>query len=71
MNINEEDVLPRIIAKMELNIKNGARAQGLSEEEVDATWILNRKKITTDAEKLATFFKEAFSASDYEDQLPL
>lgn len=69
MNINENEVLPKIIAKMELNIKNGAIAQGLSEEEVEATWILNRKKITADAEKLEKFFKEAFGIA--EEQLPL
>lgn len=68
MNINLDDVLPKIIAKMEANVKASAASNGLSEEEVEATWILNRKKVTEDAEKLAVFFKEAF-ASD--DQLPL
>lgn len=69
MNIDKDDVLPKILAKMEINVKNGARAQGLTEEEVDATWILNRKKVTEDATKLATFFNEAFF--DEQDQLPL
>lgn len=69
MSINLDDVLPKILAKMEANVKTSAAAQGLSEEEVEATWILNRKKVTEDAEKLAVFFKEAFA--EEADQLPL
>lgn len=69
MNINAEEILPKILAKMENNVKAQAVAQGLTEEEVDATWILNRKKITADAEKLEKFFKEALDIA--EEQLPL
>lgn len=69
MNINLDDVLPKILAKMEANVKAGAAAQGLSEEEVNATWVLNRKKVQEDGEKLAVFFKEAFGFET--EQLPL
>lgn len=69
MNINLDDVLPKIIAKMESNVIAGALAQGLSEEEANATLVLNRKKVTEDAEKLATFFKETFAENA--EQLPL
>lgn len=60
MNINLDEILPTILAKMESNVKVAAFSQGLTEEEVHATWILNRKKVQEDAEKLAVFFKEAF-----------
>lgn len=60
MLINENEILEKIIAKMQANVKTAAAAQGLSEEEVEATWILNRKKVTEDATKLEAFFKEAF-----------
>lgn len=60
MLINENEILEKIIAKMESNVRNSAAAQGLNEEEVNATVVLNRKKIAEDAGKLAVFFKEAF-----------
>ena len=68
MNINLDDVLPKILAKMEHNVRTSAAAQGLTEEEVNATWVLNRKKVNDDAEKLAVFFKETFGETE---QLPL
>lgn len=71
MNINLEDVLPKVIAQMEKNVRSGAAAQGLTQEEIDATWVLNRKKVIEDAQKLATFIGEAFFDVAPAEQLPL
>lgn len=61
IQINDEDLIVKIAAKMEANLKAQARTQGLDEEEVQATFILNRKKIAEDAAKLEDFFKSMFS----------
>lgn len=59
--MTKEEILPKIVAKMEGNVRTSALAQGLSEEEAEATLVLNRKKVAEDADKLATFFVEAFA----------
>ena len=60
MLINENEILEKIITKMENNVRAQAFASGMSEEEVNATLVLNRKKVKEDAEKLEIFFKETF-----------
>lgn len=54
--VDTDTILEKVTTKMLSNVENGARAQGLSEEEVQATLILNKKKITQDAQNLAVFF---------------
>lgn len=64
MNINYDDALVKIAAQMEKNIRSQAVAQNLSDEEVEATMVLNKKKIAEDAQKLANFFNEAFAETE-------
>ena len=54
--VDTDTVLEIVRNKMTENVENGARAQGLSEEEVLATMVLNKKKIAQDAQQLAVFF---------------
>jgi len=61
ITINTDTVLEKIEAKMLTNLKNNGSEQGLSEEEINATIVLNKKKISIDAQNLANFFIEAIS----------
>lgn len=54
--VDTDTILEVIEKKMTENIANNATAQGLSEEEVAATLVLNKKKIAQDAQNLAVFF---------------
>lgn len=54
--VDTDTVLQIVTDKMFANIETNARAQGLSEEEVAATLVLNKKKISQDAQNLAAFF---------------
>ena len=61
MNINEEEVLSKVLAQIKSNIGSTILAQGGTEEDVATTLNDNAERIAEDAEKLASFFKEAFA----------
>ena len=54
--VDTDTVLQIVTDKMIANIEANAKAQGLSDEEVAATVVLNKKKIAQDAQNLAVFF---------------
>lgn len=54
--VDTDTILEKIKDKMLSNIEANARGQQLSEEEVAATLVLNKKKIAQDAQNLAVFF---------------
>lgn len=54
--VDTDTILEKVTNQMLSNIANNARGQGLSEEEVEATVVLNKKKIAKDAQNLAVFF---------------
>lgn len=54
--VDTDTVLEIVTNKMLANVETNARAQGLSDEEVAATIVLNKKKIAQEAQNLAVFF---------------
>jgi hypothetical protein len=54
--VDTDTILEKVKNQMMLNVEKNAQAQGLSEEEVLATMVLNKKKIAQDAQGLAVFF---------------
>lgn len=69
--MNKEEMTAKIVAKMESNVKSQATANGLSEEEVEATWILNKKKVADDAIKLTDFYVSVFGEDSAQPELPV
>lgn len=65
--MNKEELYPKILAKMEMNLRNQAAANNLDEEEINATWILNKKKVESDADRLTTFVIEAITGTSAEE----
>lgn len=53
--VDTDTILEKITTKMLSNLAENAKAQGLTEEEVNATVVLNKKKITQDAQNIAVF----------------
>ena len=54
--VDTDTILEKVTNQMMLNVENNAKSQGLSEEEVAATMVLNKKKIAQDAQNIAVFF---------------
>lgn len=54
--VDTDTVLQLAINKMTDNIAANAKAQGLSDEEVAATLVLNKKKVANDAQNITAFF---------------
>lgn len=69
--VDTDTVLQIVQDRMLENLATNAKAQGLSDEEVDATVVLNKKKIEKDAQNLAVFFTSLYVTENTEDQLPL
>jgi ribosome-binding factor A len=69
--VDTDTVLQIVQDRMLENLAANAKAQGLSDEEVDATVVLNKKKIEKDAQNLAVFFTSLYVTENTEDQLPL
>lgn len=65
--VDTDTILQIVADKMVSNLVDNAKAQGLDEEEVQATIILNRKKITKDAQNLAAFFVGLYVTSPAEN----
>jgi hypothetical protein len=65
--VDTDTILEKVVERMTLNIENNAKAQGLSEEEVAATLVLNKKKIAKDATQLTVFFTGLYVASPEEN----
>jgi len=53
--VDTDTILQKITDKMLSNIADNARGQGLTDEEVNATIVLNRKKVAQDAQNIAVF----------------
>lgn len=66
--VDTDTVLEKVTNKMLLNIENNTRAQGLSEEEVAATVVLNKKKIEKEAQTLAVFFTSIYVEAPKEEK---
>lgn len=69
--VDTDTVLQIVQDRMLKNLATNAKAQGLSDEEVDATVVLNKKKVLQDAQNLAVFFTSLYVTENTEDQLPL
>jgi hypothetical protein len=54
--VDTDTILETVLAKITQNVENNSRAQGLSDEEIAATLVLNKKKLAADAQNLAVFF---------------
>jgi hypothetical protein len=54
--VDTDTILEKVTNQMLANVETNARAQGLSDEEVAATLVLNKKKIANDAQGIAVFF---------------
>lgn len=59
--INSDEMLQKIFDKMIENTVNAAKSQGLDEEEVNATIILNKKRIIQEATNVDGFIKAVFA----------
>ena len=73
--VDTDTVLEKIVNRVTENLEANVRASGLSEEEVAATIILNKKKLAADAQNLAAFFVSLYVETPTEiavaDELPL
>lgn len=58
--VDTDTLLEKVTAKMLSNIESSARSQDMSEEEVLATVVLNKKKVANDAKQIATFFESIY-----------
>lgn len=65
--VDTDTVLQIVTNKMLANVEASARAQGLSDEEVAATLVLNKKKIAQDAQNLAVFFTGLYVQAPVEE----
>jgi hypothetical protein len=54
--VDTDTILEKVLEKITKNVENNSRAQGMSEEEIAATLVLNKKKLAVDAQNLAVFF---------------
>lgn len=61
IKIDSETMVQDIFNKMMENVANSAKSQGLDEEEVTATLVLNKKKIEQEASNLAGFLASVFA----------
>lgn len=66
--VDTDTILEKILEKVTGNISANARAQGLDEEEVAATIVLNKKKLALDAQNLAVFFTGLYVEAPVEQQ---
>ena len=62
--VDTDTLALKLADKMFQNIEANAKGQGLSEEEVQATLVLNKKKIANDANQIAIFVKSAYGIVD-------
>jgi hypothetical protein len=73
--VDTDTVLEKIVTRVTENLEANVRASGLSEEEVAATIVLNKKKLATDAQNLAAFFVSLYVETPVDiavaDELPL
>ena len=67
--VDTDTVLAKVTERMTLNITNNAKAQGLSEEEIAATVVLNKKKIAQDAQQLTVFFTGIYVEAPVENSV--
>jgi hypothetical protein len=67
--VDTDTVLEKVTNQMMANVEKNAQAQGLSEEEVLATMVLNKKKIANDAQNLAVFFTGIYVQAPTEEGL--
>lgn len=58
--VDTDTLLEKVTAKMFSNIESNARSQDMSEEEVAATLVLNKKKVANDARQIAIFFESIY-----------
>ena len=65
--VDTDTVLADILAKLTENVANNSKGQGLSEEEVAATLVLNKKKLAQDAQNLAVFFTGIYVQAPVEE----
>ena len=68
--VDTDTVLEKVTNQMLLNVENNAKAQGLSEEEVAATVVLNKKKIAKDAQGITVFFTSLYVETPKEESYP-
>lgn len=58
----KENLLEKLIAQMTSNVIAGLASQELSEEEVNATLVLNKKKIANDANVITELVFKSLAA---------
>lgn len=58
----KENLLEKLIAQMTSNVITGLASQELSEEEVNATLVLNKKKIANDANVITELVFKSLTA---------
>lgn len=68
--VDTDTILEKIKDKMLSNIEANARGQQLSEEEIAATVVLNKKKIAQDAQNLAVFFTALYVEEPKDESYP-
>lgn len=61
IKIDSDTMLQDIFNKMMENVANSAKSQGLDEEEVNATLVLNKKKVGQEASNIAGFLASVFA----------
>jgi hypothetical protein len=69
--VDTDTILETILAKITKNVEDNSRAQGLNDEEVAATLVLNKKKLATDAQNLAVFFTGLYVQAPAAEQAEL
>ena len=65
--VDTDTVLEIVTNKMLANVETNAKAQGLSDEEVAATLVLNKKKVAQDAQNIVVFFTGLFVQAPTEE----
>ena len=66
--VDTDTVLEIVTNKMLANVETNAKAQGLSDEEVAATLVLNKKKVAQDAQNIVVFFTGLFVQAPTESE---
>lgn len=69
--VDTDTILEKVTNRMLSNVENGARSKGLTEEEVQATVVLNKKSIMQDAQNLAVFFTGLYVQAPAAEQAEL